>query len=189
MSKRFGLVHICIRSLIYNEIRSNPVAAVPINRCIEEGMTVPDEILLPIIEKRLNQSDCKLNGWILDGFPQSEGQINFLTSLKIKPSLVCSFEMTEQQCFSRISNRKVDPTTGDIYDVTISPPAYEDIASRLVPSTRDTKEICQNRCLMFNDMFPRIEDAYKKYIVTAGPDWSILDTTDLFSDAIINPIC
>jgi len=33
-----------------------------------------------------------VNGWILDGFPQTDAQINLLKSLKIRPSLVCLFE-------------------------------------------------------------------------------------------------
>ena len=189
ISKSFGLVHICIRSLILNEVRKNPVAAKPIALCIEEGRIVPDNILLPIVEKRLSQTDCKLNGWILDGFPQNESQINLLNSLKIKPSLVCVFEMTEEQCYGRLSNRKVDSETGDLYDISISPPQYEDVASRLVDSTQDTKEIIKHRWIMFNETYPRVEDAYKKFIITVQPDISISDTTDLLSDAIVNPIC
>jgi len=36
---------------------------------------VPDNYVLPLVEQRLKQTDCKLNGWILDGFPSTEAQI------------------------------------------------------------------------------------------------------------------
>ena len=52
------------------------------------GLEVPDEILLRVIDARLNKSDCRVNGWVLDGFPQSEAQVHLLSSLSIKPSLV-----------------------------------------------------------------------------------------------------
>ena len=44
----------------------------------------------------MKQTDCKVNGWILDGFPMSETQINLLKELKIKPSLVCIFDQSEE---------------------------------------------------------------------------------------------
>ena len=30
---------------------------------------VPDELIIPLIEARLKQSDCKVNGWVMEGFP------------------------------------------------------------------------------------------------------------------------
>lgn len=56
------------------------------------GVDLPDDILLRVVDARLNQSDCRVNGWILDGFPQSEAQVHLLNSLSIKPSLVVFFD-------------------------------------------------------------------------------------------------
>ena len=40
---------------------------------IDKGDLVPDEITIPMILDRLQQSDCK-NGWLLDGFPRNKNQ-------------------------------------------------------------------------------------------------------------------
>ena len=92
LSKRFGLVHICTRTLIKNEIVKKPSLAQLIAKCMHDGQMVPESVVIPLIEQRIKQSDCRVNGWILDGFPQTEAQINLLKSLKIRPSLVCMFE-------------------------------------------------------------------------------------------------
>jgi len=71
ISERFGLVYVCIRRLLKNEVASGSKAAKEIQKCIDEGLMVPDNIITPLIENRLKQTDCRVNGWILDGYPQT----------------------------------------------------------------------------------------------------------------------
>ena len=39
----------------------------------KKGM--PDEELMKAVSERLKQSDCIVNGWVMDGFPNSLDQI------------------------------------------------------------------------------------------------------------------
>src|SRR4051794_16455251 len=87
IANRYGLVHVCTRSLLKHEVNRNPSVGQIISQCLDSGNLVPDSIVLSLVEQRLKQSDCRVNGWILDGFPQTEAQINLLKSLKIRPSL------------------------------------------------------------------------------------------------------
>jgi len=75
-----------------NEINLGTKAGKEIQKAIDAGNLVPDSILTPLIDQRLKQTDCRMNGWILDGFPQTVEQINHMKELKINPSLVCVFE-------------------------------------------------------------------------------------------------
>ena len=95
--------------MLKDEIARNPDVGVLVSKCLDSGELVPDSIVLPLIEQRLKQSDCRVNGWILDGFPQSEAQINLLKSLKIRPSLVCLFEQPVEESIRRLANRRIDP--------------------------------------------------------------------------------
>lgn len=72
IAKNYGLVHICTRSLLKHEIARNPDVAKVIATALDQGNLVPDQIVLSIVEQRLKQSDCRVNGWILDGFPQTD---------------------------------------------------------------------------------------------------------------------
>ena len=72
--------------------------------------------------ERLKQSDCKVNGWILEGFPKSKGQINALKSMRIKPSNILVLDQPEEESVRRLSNRKIDPLTGKVYNMESSPP-------------------------------------------------------------------
>ena len=53
IAKRFGLVHICTRSLLKNEIARNPEIGQLISRCIDRGELVPDHLVQPLVENRL----------------------------------------------------------------------------------------------------------------------------------------
>lgn len=71
IAKRFGLVCIQAGSLLRDEVKRMPALAMVISKCIHEGKMVPDDIIIPLIEARIKQSDCKVNGWIMEGFPQT----------------------------------------------------------------------------------------------------------------------
>jgi adenylate kinase len=58
--------------LLKSEIARNPDTAKIIAQALDQGNLVPDQIVLSVVEQRLKQSDCRVNGWILDGFPQTD---------------------------------------------------------------------------------------------------------------------
>ena len=146
---RFGLVYVCTRRLLKHEVSRGTPAGKAIQKCIDEGTIVPDQYIAPLIEQRLKQTDCKVNGWILDGFPQTEEQINLLKSMKIKPSLVCVFEQPEKACIDRLSHRRVDTQTGDVVDISKVSPSPEQ-AERLVQMKEDTEEMVKKRYAYWN---------------------------------------
>ena len=65
-----------------------------------EGKLVPDSIILNMMEKRLEEQDCR-EGYILDGFPrtipQAEGLDNLLDEIKtilfLYPELLLNFPL------------------------------------------------------------------------------------------------
>lgn len=188
ISKRFGLVHICTRTLIKAEIVKKPDLAQVIAKCLKEGQLVPESVVIPLIEQRLKQSDCRVNGWVLDGFPQSEAQINLLKSLRIRPSLVCLFEQPEQESLRRLQHRKIDPETGIIYDLDMSPPTEEDVTARLIPMPEDGESVIKQRLQNYLAQQHHVEEAYKDMLFTVQADQPIEQVTEVISDVILNPI-
>lgn len=86
----------------------------------------------------------------MDGFPQTDPQINLLKSLKIRPSLVCIFEQPEEESIRRISNRRIDPTTGIYYNLEVFPPKDEATASRLIELLEDKERVVRQRFSVWN---------------------------------------
>lgn len=53
IAQAFGLVHVSARALLKNEIKRSPEVGKIISQCMDSGELVPDNILNPLIEKRL----------------------------------------------------------------------------------------------------------------------------------------
>ncbi len=92
LSDTFGLVSVSPMDLLKAETQRNPGIAIKVKESLEKGEPIPDEFILRLVDARLRQSDCRVNGWVLDGFPENDTQINLLRAMRIKPSLVVIFE-------------------------------------------------------------------------------------------------
>jgi len=81
-----------------NEIRLKTDKGKRIKDCFAKNKLVPDEIICSLIESRIRHTDCKLNGWVLDGFPKTIQQITVLKAMKIKPTRVIILECDKGVC-------------------------------------------------------------------------------------------
>ena len=126
---------------------------------------VPTNIITPLIENRLKQTDCRVNGWVLDGYPQTIEQVNHFKEIKIKPSLVCVFEQSEEVCIERLSKRRVDFENGQVNDIDKVKTDNLDHLSKLVQMKEDTAEVVKKRYALWNEHVPKIEEAYKKVLL------------------------
>ena len=115
-----------------------------ISHCIDNGEPIPDHIVNPLVEQRLKQSDCRVNGWILDGFPETDGQINLLRAMRIKPQVVFLFEQIEDESIRRLGNRRMDPNTGVLYNLEVDPPSDEATSNRLIEAKEDNFNVVKS---------------------------------------------
>lgn len=177
-------MHICTRTLIKNEMRKGTSASKVIKQCVAEGTMVPDQYVQQIIEDRLKQTDCKVNGWIMDNYPVTETQIMHLRRIKIKPTLVCLFEQADNVSLDRLIHRRIDPETGDHFNIAINPPEDPAILKRLITLNKDKEEVIRARIDTWNTSAPRVEEAYKKVILNIQTDTNEENITELIADAI-----
>jgi len=119
IASQFGLVCVSPAGLVREEQIKNPV----IKKCVAESLAatgeIPDDIIMRQVDERLKQSDCRVNGWILDGFPQTDAQMQMLKAAKIVPTCVCMMEQQIDDSIRRLKNRRIDPITGQIFNTDI----------------------------------------------------------------------
>ena len=188
VAQQFGLVHISARQLLKGEIQKNPETGKIISKCMDEGSDVPDEIINPLIEKRLRQSDCRVNGWVMEGFPYSKAQVNLLKAVRVKPSVVFLFEGTEDESARRLGNRRVDPTTGAVYNLEVNPPSDEATSSRLIEMVSDADEVVRKAYQANRDKLVMLEEAYRPVIQNVQSERTIEEMNEHLADAITNPL-
>jgi adenylate kinase len=114
---------------------------------MQRGDLVPDEVVIGMVLERIQKDDCDY-GFMLDGFPRTRPQAEALdTALDdagVELDAVVLIEVPDEQIVDRITGRRMDPETGDIYHVEFNPPKGE-VADRVIQRKDDTEEACRAR--------------------------------------------
>jgi adenylate kinase len=114
---------------------------------MKNGALVPDDLVIAMVVERIAEADCKV-GFMLDGFPRTRPQAEALDAAMSKAGMgldvVVLIEVPDGQIVERITGRRNDPVTGDIYHIQFKP-APPEIADRLVQRKDDNEEACRAR--------------------------------------------
>lgn len=109
---------------------------------MKRGDLVPDEVVIGMVLERIQEDDAK-KGFMLDGFPRTQPQAaaldQALRGASVKLDAVVLIEVPDELIVERITGRRMDPDTGDIYHVKFNP-APADVEGRLVQRKDDTEE-------------------------------------------------
>jgi len=100
---------------------------------MDKGSLVPDELVLKLIDARLNQPDAK-PGFILDGFPRSVPQAQALAKMldqrRESISKVIALDVPDDELVKRISGRRTCRNCNEMYHVIFDPPLNAGICNK-----------------------------------------------------------
>lgn len=156
LKKRYGIPHISTGEIFRKEIASKSELGILANSYIERGCLCPDDVTIEIVKKRLMQPDC-VKGFILDGFPRTIAQAEFLTKLlpEIGKNLeaVIDLEVSDEEVISRIVNRRSCPKCRRGYNIVTLKPIEDglcdDCKVPLVQRDDDTEETVRKRLKVY----------------------------------------
>ena len=121
---------------------------------MEKGLLVPDSSIIELIRRRLQREDAS-DGLLFDGFPRTIPQAQALESLT-PVCMVLSLNVPDDIIVDRITGRRTDPETGEIYHIAHRPPP-DDIAHRVIQRTDDTEETVRQRLSTFHSQTSPLE--------------------------------
>lgn len=105
LKEHYHIVHLSTGDILRNEISRNSELGMNAKEFIDQGKLVPDDILLDIMEQRLQKPDCE-NGFLLDGFPrtllQAEGLDKLLDKTDQNLNAAVSLVADEQELVQRL---------------------------------------------------------------------------------------
>jgi len=138
---------------------------------MERGELVPDELIIHIMEKRLQQPDCA-RGFILDGFPRTIVQAKqlreLLARLGIALDLVVNLEVPQEVILERLTTRRTcsNPNCQQIYNVKSAPPGPGGVCTRCgsptVQRDDETEEAITKRLQVYNEKTAPLLDFYRR---------------------------
>ena len=126
---------------------------------MENGLLVPDQVIMDLIRVRLTNDDAD-SGLLFDGFPRTLPQAMALEQLT-EVEKVISLVVEDDEIVSRITGRRTDPVSGEIYHVVFKP-APPEVSRRLVQRNDDTEETVRKRLATFHQQTAPLSEYYRE---------------------------
>lgn len=123
LAQHFVVPHISTGDMLRAAVASGTEFGLRAKEVMDAGGLVSDEIMVGVVDERLNESDTTRRGYILDGFPRTVPQGHSLEAITAsRPlDLVVNLEVPESIVLERITKRRVCKTCGHIYSVDAPP--------------------------------------------------------------------
>jgi adenylate kinase len=150
--------------IIRAAIREQTALGLEFKAYANAGALVPDELVNRLVDSRLAQCDCA-GGFLLDGYPRTVAQAEWLDASLARAGrtidCVISFDVDDAIILERITGRRTDPATGQIYHLVFDPPPVE-IMHRLIHRPDDTEAVLRNRLREYHQKTAPITPYYEQ---------------------------
>lgn len=111
LADAFGIPAISTGDIFRENIKNETELGVKVKAITEQGQLVPDSLTNELIRDRLSQPDAQ-HGFLLDGYPRTVGQVEFLTDLLAESGdeldAVVELVTDEDAVVSRLLKRAVE---------------------------------------------------------------------------------
>ena len=132
---------------------------------MDNGLLVPDEVILGIVAERVAQPDCA-KGFILDGVPRTLAQAEALEAKNVRIDHVVSIEIDDSVIEGRMTGRRVCAKCGASYHIVANPPKAEGVCdsccSELIIRKDDAPETVRRRLDVYHAETEVLKEFYQK---------------------------
>ena len=156
LSDKYNLVHLSTGDILRTEIANQTNVGLDAKRYMDEGLLVPDQVLLSMMENTL--TNLKESGIVLDGFPrtipQAEGLDSIFKKLNLNIDMVINIYVDKEILINRLIKRAEDSGRSD-----------------------DTKEVIVNRQNVYLELTAPLLEFYKNEVININGDGTIDEVT------------
>ena len=165
ISKKLGIPQISTGNILREAIKNGTPTGLKAKAFMDQGMLVPDDVIIGIVGERVAQADCA-NGFILDGMPRTIPQAQALEDNGIQVDCVVSIEIDDAVIEPRMTGRRVCGSCGSSYHITANPPKLEGTCDAcgapLVIRKDDTPETVRHRLKVYHEQTEALKGFYEK---------------------------
>ena len=169
VADRYGIPHVSSGDIFRAEIENKTPLGLKIRSYLESGALVPDAITVGAVMGRLAAKDCA-KGWLLDGFPRTEGQAQALDGALAagarKLGAVVNLEVDPEAIVERMSGRRVCPKCGRSYHTLYLKPradgACDACGAGLVTREDDKPETVRQRLATYHKQTAPLLEYYRR---------------------------
>lgn len=131
LQDQLGVIHVATGELLRDNIKQKTPLGTQAKEYITSKSIIPDHIVIEMIHDRIVKPDCQRHGFVLDGFPRTVDQALALERQQIEIQQLLLLELPPEKIEARITGRRVDPVSGQIYHQSMKLPVKPEIRRRL----------------------------------------------------------
>lgn len=148
--QKYDFNHLNIGNLLRSIVKEKIPESRTIHSYISKGELVPDDIILCLLEKTLQNDERRI---IFDGFPRTLEQAGYLEK-RIPVKYAVSFDLDEKTALKRLSARRLCSNCNTDYNLLIKPPKISDkcdlCGHPLIQREDDYQEAIMRRIKIFH---------------------------------------
>lgn len=165
---KWDIAHISTGDILRANVKAGTELGKAAKRYMDEGALVPDELIIAMMESRLQEDDAK-KGFMLDGFPRTSGQAEaldkLLDRLNLKLDAVIELSVADDVVVKRLTSRRVCGRCGEIYNTVAKPPRVDSVCDKcggeVVQRDDDTEAVIRKRLAVFREQTAPLIEYYR----------------------------
>lgn len=177
IAAKYEIPHISTGDIFRANIKNGTELGKKAKTYMDQGLLVPDELVVDLVVDRVNQDDCT-KGYVLDGFPrtipQAEALDAALEKMGQKIDYAIDVDVPDENIINRMSGRRACVDCGATYHIVYAPTKKENICDNcgggLILRDDDKPETVKKRLDVYH--------AQTKPLIDYYGDQGILKTVD-----------
>ncbi len=169
IAEKYSIPHISTGDIFRANIKENTELGQKAKVYMDQGLLVPDELVVDLVVDRLKKDDAK-NGYVLDGFPrtipQAEALTNALNAIGEKVDYAIDVDVPDESIIRRMSGRRACVSCGGTYHIRYNPTKVEGVCDacggELILRDDDKPETVQQRLSVYHEQTQPLIDYYTK---------------------------
>lgn len=186
IAAKYEIPHISTGDIFRANIKNGTELGKKAKTYMDQGLLVPDELVVDLVVDRVNQEDCK-NGYVLDGFPrtipQAEALTDALEKLGQRIDYAIDVDVPDENIVRRMGGRRACVGCGATYHIEYAPTKKEGICDtcggELILRDDDKPETVQKRLDVYHEQTQPLIDYYTKAGILRTVDGTV-DIDDVF---------
>ena len=190
IAAKYGIPHISTGDIFRANIKEGTELGKKAKTYMDQGLLVPDELVVDLVVDRLQQDDCK-KGYVLDGFPrtipQAESLDAALAKVGDKMEYAIDVNVPDENIVNRMGGRRACVGCGATYHIVYNPTKVEGICDacgeKLILRDDDKPETVQKRLGVYHEQTQPLIDYYTKAGILKEVDGTV-DMDEVFQNIV-----
>ena len=190
IAAKYNIPHISTGDIFRANIKNGTELGKKAKTYMDQGLLVPDELVVDLVVDRVNQEDCA-DGYVLDGFPrtipQAEALTKALASQGQKLDYAIDVDVPDENIVRRMSGRRACVGCGATYHLEYAPTKKEGICDvcggELILRDDDKPETVDKRLGVYHEQTQPLIDYYTNAGILKRVDGTV-DIEEVFQAVV-----